>query len=139
MTIGCSATWEDHSIENVWLQVTVLANENTGLDEPDVFYFGNAIAETGDSESNAVVTATDEALIRNNRTGLANRATIDSRYDLNRDGLVNVADRIIARSYRLGQDDSLQLITSPAVGSLTSKAVEALVDDVSMNFLHCNK
>ena len=33
----------DNEIEKQWLQVTVLANDQTGLIEPDVFYFGNGI------------------------------------------------------------------------------------------------
>ncbi|MCK4276210.1 MAG: right-handed parallel beta-helix repeat-containing protein, partial [Phycisphaerae bacterium] len=39
--------WADNAIEKQWLQVTVLATANTGLATNDVFYFGNAIGETG--------------------------------------------------------------------------------------------
>ena len=102
--------WEDHAITNTWLQVTILANEDTGLDVPDVFYFGNAVGETGNSEADARVTAADEILVRNNRRGRADRAGIEDRYDFNRDGLVNVADRLIARNHRTGLDDALKLI-----------------------------
>ena len=34
-------TWPDNTIHNQWLQVTVLADANTGLATPDVFYFGS--------------------------------------------------------------------------------------------------
>ena len=43
-------TWPDNDIENEWLQVTVKANANTGLVSDDVFYFGNAVGETGDHD-----------------------------------------------------------------------------------------
>ena len=39
--------------------VTVLANETTGLAQPDVFYFGNAIGESGNSTTDAKVNAFD--------------------------------------------------------------------------------
>ena len=43
----------------------MLATPNTGLAEPDVFYFGNAIGEAGNQPGNAIVNATDEILARN--------------------------------------------------------------------------
>jgi len=39
----------DRAVTNQWLQVTVLATANTGLAAPDVFYFGNAIGDSGNS------------------------------------------------------------------------------------------
>ena len=42
-----SFSWESGAIENTWLEVTVLANERTGLAAPDVFYFGSRIGDTG--------------------------------------------------------------------------------------------
>ena len=50
--------WADGAIVNTWVQVTALAS--LGLPQNDVFYFGNAIGETGDSPGNAVVNSTDE-------------------------------------------------------------------------------
>ena len=41
--------WADGSILKEWLQVTLKANEHTGLAVPDVFYFGNAVGESGKS------------------------------------------------------------------------------------------
>ncbi|MDY7011491.1 MAG: hypothetical protein SVV80_12185, partial [Planctomycetota bacterium] len=38
----------------------------TGLASPDVFYFGNAIGETGNSATDATVKPTDEIGARNN-------------------------------------------------------------------------
>ena len=69
--------WPDGAIANQWLQVTVLANEHTGLAEPDVFYFGNAIGESGNATGNAIVNATDEIMARNFYHGALDPAAID--------------------------------------------------------------
>ncbi|HYW81365.1 MAG TPA: retropepsin-like aspartic protease, partial [Thermoguttaceae bacterium] len=89
--------WDDHAVESQWLQVTVLATDATGLLEPDVFYFGNAIAEAGDQATNAIVNATDEIVARNFPHSLLDLAGIEDRYDYNRDRLVNGTDQILAR------------------------------------------
>ena len=51
--------WDDSVIQNQWLQVTVLANRSTALPQDDVFYFGNAPGDTGDSSANARVNSND--------------------------------------------------------------------------------
>ena len=38
--------WADGAILNQWLEVTVIANANTGLAADDVFYFGNVVGDT---------------------------------------------------------------------------------------------
>ncbi|NLF30273.1 MAG: hypothetical protein GX591_05210 [Planctomycetes bacterium] len=38
----------DGAVDDRWLQVTVPAGSRTGLEADDVFYFGNAVGETGD-------------------------------------------------------------------------------------------
>jgi len=48
--------WPDHAIQDTWLQVTVLANQDTGLAGPDVFYFGNL---RGDADGNGFVDGLD--------------------------------------------------------------------------------
>ena len=58
--------WEDGAIRNCWLQVTVLATDATGLAENEVFYVGNAVGESGNSTTDALVNATDEIGARNN-------------------------------------------------------------------------
>ena len=52
--------WPDEAIKKQWLQVTVKATAATGLSSPDVFYFGNAIGESGNSATSAQVSAVDE-------------------------------------------------------------------------------
>ena len=105
--------WADGVIRNKWLQVTVLATDNTGLAMPDVFYFGNAVGESGNSPTDALVNATDEIGARNNPHSPFNPAPIDDPYDFNRDKLVNATDQIIARNNRTSPFTALKLITPP--------------------------
>ena len=61
-------TWADNSIQNEWLQVTVLSDAHggrLGLAQDDVFYFGNAIGDTGNSAADAAVTPTDAVAVLN--------------------------------------------------------------------------
>jgi hypothetical protein len=82
-----------------------------GLAAPDVFYFGNAPGEVGNSSANAFVDAIDEILTRQNPRTFVNPAPIDFRYDFNRDGFVNAADQILARISTSTVGFSLELIS----------------------------
>ena len=106
-------TWDDNVIQNQWLQVTVKADANTGLAAADVFYFGNAIGESGDNPANAVVDFQDELASRTHKSGIP-IAPITNPYDYNRDGRVNATDDIIARHNRTDGTggNPLQLISS---------------------------
>ena len=101
--------WDDNVIENQWLQVTVLA-ANLGLAKNDVFYFGNAVGETGNSDSDARVSVVDLLLTRNNPRGILEPAGIDCPYDFNRDGRVNATDVLLARNSQTGFADALKRI-----------------------------
>ena len=105
--------WPDHAIQKQWLQVTVLATEATGLAEEDVFYFGNAIAETGNSATDAKVNAFDMLAARDNQRNFLNPAPIDFAYDFNRDARVNSVDMLIARNNQTHFLNALKLITAP--------------------------
>jgi hypothetical protein len=124
--------WNDHTIEGEWLQVTVRSDTgNLGLDEDDVFYFGNAPGEAGDSPTNAIVNGTDEAMARMHTHGPRNPASLDDPYDYNRDGLVNATDRLIARNNRTGVLTALRLITAPPLpGGQDAAPVENETDAV---------
>jgi len=113
-------TWPDGAIANTWLEVTVESTANTGLASADVFYFGNAIGETGNEPANTLVTPADELAIRNARRGLGALAPLDDPHDLNRDRLVNTADRLLARNHRTGLADPLSLITPATVDALAA-------------------
>ncbi len=102
--------WPDQAISGQWLQITVLPTENTGLADPDVFYFGNAIGETGNSGSDAIVNAVDMLGARNHPRNFLNPAPIDFAYDFNRDARVNATDMLLARDHRTNFLDALELI-----------------------------
>ena len=110
-------TWADNAIQNQWLQVTVLANANTGLGSANVFYFGNAVGESGNNTGSAVVDAQDESLALANKSGFSS-APITNSYDYNRDGRVTVADVLVARHNHTDGGGALQLISAPLSGGL---------------------
>ncbi len=90
-----------------------LATANTGLAEPDVFYFGNAIGESGNSSTDAAVTAAD-ALAARGRISATTSVSIDSNWDYNRDGFITVADMQTAQHNYTAGDAVLNLIAPPA-------------------------
>jgi hypothetical protein len=96
--------------------VTVLAGVGTGLAEPDVFYFGNLVGETGNSAHSLAVTSLDELKTRNALYTTA--ATTESRYDFNRDGRVNSLDLLIVRQ---NKGKTLPLLAAPAAGGGPSR------------------
>jgi len=102
--------WADNAIEKEWLRVEVKATPETGLAVPDVFYFGNAVGESGNSTTDAMVTTTDEEQARDNTHGLLNLAAISDPCDFNRDRVVNMADRLIARGNQTDSTTALKLI-----------------------------
>jgi len=106
--------WSDGDIAKTWLQVKILANDNTGLSVDDVFYFGNAAGETGNSGGDARVNLADVSLTRQNQTGFGS-ADILNPYDFNRDGRANLIDVSIARSSQSGFSP-LRLITPGGSG-----------------------
>jgi hypothetical protein len=114
--------WSDNAIQKQWLEVTIESTEDTGLAAADVFYFGNAIGETGNSTANAIVSSADEALARLNLRGPFNPAPIDFLYDFNRDRLVNSADQALARLGVTNAFSSLRLISPPALAASASIA-----------------
>ena len=108
-------TWADNAIENTWLEITVLANAATGLANPEVFYIGNAIGETGNDSANAIVNLADVAGVRANQTGFGSTDITDP-YDFDRNEKVNLVDLSIARSNQSGFSP-LKLITPSNSGS----------------------
>jgi len=106
-------TWPEGKIEKRWLQVTMNANQFTGLSTPDVHYWGSAIGETGNEANKTLVDAQDTIDTRDNGHFSFNRAGIEDAYDFNRDTLVNADDIIIARDNGAFSFNSLKLITPP--------------------------
>lgn len=91
--------WPDGAIVGCWLQVTILATAETGLDSPYVFYFGNAPGESGNSQTNAFVDITDFVRVRDNPRDFLNRATTDCPFDFNRDSFVDGTDLAVVRDH----------------------------------------
>jgi len=104
-----SIVFDDYAIKKEWLQVTLLA-AGVGLPADDVFYFGNAVAEGGNSGGNAQVTTTDLLLARNNPRNFLDPAAIDFGYDYNRDERVNSTDVLLARNNQTNFLTALALI-----------------------------
>jgi len=114
--------WPNQAISDEWLQVTVRADATTGLAQDSVFYFGNAIGDTGDSLGDAMVTATDEQGVRTHPSTILNPAGINSPYDFNRDGKVDAVDMILARNNTTGVSTALQWITPNAAPTVRNAA-----------------
>jgi hypothetical protein len=113
--------WPDGAIQKQWLQVTVKATPNTGLTTADVFYFGNAVGESGNTGADAIVDAIDAEGAQNNPL---NPAPITAVYDFNRDGLVNASDATVATNNTTTAGTALKLIATPAL--VASPAPERL-------------
>ena len=104
-------TWPDGQLQKTWLRITVLPTPNTGLAAPDLFYFGNWPGETGNRPNDTRVNKADAELTRRNRT---RRNTpppaITSRFDFDRNGVVNVLDRRVIAAARTKKRVFLALI-----------------------------
>ncbi len=82
--------WPDQSIENRWLRITVLANSNTGLSVPEVYYVGHLLGETtGASEGFYTVSFGDITAIR---AVIGQTVTSESIADVDKTGIVNFGD-----------------------------------------------
>jgi len=96
--------WPDGAIVNEWLQVTVKSDAHTGLAAPDVFYFGNLIAETGDSPATLRVNALDLA---GTRSRLGQASNLAGKFDFDRDGRTNALDLAAVRRNLFQSIDSI--------------------------------
>ncbi len=106
--------WPDGSIQNQWLKVTIKPSSRTNLPMDDVFYFGNAVGETGNSTIDAKVSPTDVIAVRNNPHTLSNDpAAVDDAYDFDRDRNVGQTDEIICKNNGNSAPTALKLITAP--------------------------
>ncbi len=113
----------DGAIQKQWLQVTVLANTNTGLSSPDMFYFGNAAGESGNSPSNTFVDGSDFAGARDDPHNFITRASITNVHDYNRDSFVDGSDLAVAR------DNYTNFLTSLKLVNLIPVLTAALAND----------
>jgi len=115
--------WPNGAVRNQWLEVTVAA-ARLGMTADDVFYFGNAVGEAGDSVSPALVTAADLLVARNNPRIFLDPAPVDFVCDFNRDTFVNAVDVLIARNNQTDFMTGLQLIDLPGAKTGGDEAAE---------------
>ena len=109
----------DGALRNTWVRITVLANERTGLTQQDVFFVGNLVGETGNAGGTPLrVNAADYLLTRANIAPAP--ATVENRFDFDRDGRVNAFDLAVART---AQGRTLPLPVSLAWTPLTVAAL----------------
>lgn len=83
------------TIRNRWLEVTLRTTPQTGLPSDDVFYFGSAVCDTGDSASQFLVNSTDVLRVRRGLSITFQPTT--SVLDFNRDRVINSTDVQLAR------------------------------------------
>jgi subtilisin family serine protease len=119
-----TVTWADGAIRGTWLEVTVEPTAATGLATADVFHFGNAVGEVGNSSTDAIVSSADVLEIIRNRTATA---AIDSRHDIDRDGRVSFGDWALASLSRTSRRTALPLISveAAAIGPQATSAAMA--------------
>jgi ELWxxDGT repeat protein len=87
--------WADGTLRNAWLRVTVKANANTRLPEPDVFYFGSLPGDTGGTGGFTVDGG--DVLTTRRAVSPAAAAPLTSPFDHNRDGRVSADDLAVVR------------------------------------------
>lgn len=106
--------WPDNAIANQWLQVRVLANSRTGLLAPQTYYVGHLLGElTGVSSGNRYLLQMADVMAIQPKVG--SLANASNRFDVNKNGLVQLSDLSLVRSMvGLG---ILRNITIPAAGS----------------------
>jgi len=107
------------AVAGQWLEVTVLPTSNTGLTEPVLFYFGNALGDsgTGNTSEYALVSAIDFGAVRDNPHSPNNPAAIDDFADYNRDTLVNAIDFGLVRDNPASPNNALKFISVPAASA----------------------
>src|SRR5262249_28816199 len=103
--------WANNAIQNEWLEITVAANEHTGLSAPETFYFGSAIGDSGLGDTTAATTGTtDEIGARNNSAALHSNIPVTNVFDFNRDGKVDSTDQLAARNNPTSNATALQFL-----------------------------
>ncbi|MGD9723369.1 MAG: FG-GAP repeat domain-containing protein [Pirellulales bacterium] len=94
-------TWASGAIKNAWLEVQVLANDNTGLAEPDVFYFGNRIGDTGAPSEHFFTTTVGNDVARIS-AGAGGASGITDVRDIDRSNTITLAEDRAAALANIG-------------------------------------
>jgi len=112
------------AVAGQWLEVTMLPTANTGLTAADVFYFGNALGDsgTGNTDELALVSAIDFGAVRDNPHSPNDPAAIDDFADYNRDTLVNAIDFGLVRDNPTNPNTALKFVSVPAASAPAASA-----------------
>jgi hypothetical protein len=83
--------WEDQSIMNRWLRITIFANANTDLPVDEVYYVGHLLGETtGESTGAAYIVQFDDIIAIRNNIGMV--VDSSSNVDIDKNGIVTFTD-----------------------------------------------
>ncbi|HUP81525.1 MAG TPA: Ig-like domain-containing protein, partial [Pirellula sp.] len=105
--------WADNAIQNTWLQIIVLSNVNTALQNPEVFYVGHALGEVDGSTPYRLSTI-DIGMVR---AAVGNTLVpVSDARDVDKDQRITTADVGFLRA-RVSNAILLDDITIPATGS----------------------
>tara|TARA_Y100001933_G_C19015145_1_gene571172 strand:+ start:9212 stop:20929 length:11718 start_codon:yes stop_codon:yes gene_type:complete len=119
-------TWEDGSIVDQWLQVTIRFDGQVNVAQDEAFYFGSCI---GDVTGDGFVGIRDVFSIWHNRLepGSGEQANAGLKYDLNHDGWVTISDVFLAWNHRKEQGihDGLRLIQPTSQQQVQSLSAES--------------
>jgi len=110
--------WPNNVIANRWLRVTVLANANTGLAAPEVYYIGHLLGETTGATNGIYTVAFAD--ITPIRSSVGQTVDSGSIADIDKNGTVSFADISAMRSNVGAQ---LTNITIPAAASPGGQAL----------------
>ena len=93
-------TWNAGDIANEWLEVNVDSNVNTGLSSPDIFYFGNAVGDSGlgNTATQINVDPSDVTAARDNVSPAIGTTPAWKAFDFNKDGIINASDVTLSRN-----------------------------------------
>jgi len=117
----------------------VLPTANTGLATFDVFYFGNAMGDSGlgNFGGTALVNAVDSGAVRDNpHNPYVTPAPLDDFADYNRDQWVNAVDFGFVRDNATNPVTALKLITAPTAGLLPELEETPPADWIELGMLH---
>ena len=105
-----SLIWNDTVIQNTWLEITVIANESTGLVNDEVFYFGNAVGDVATQRERIVIDDLDTFVVGRNFRHFLLDTGIFYWADINRDQIVNGTDFAIARDHQTTPETEVILL-----------------------------
>ena len=113
----------NEAITGAWLEVSVVANSDTGLTTDSVFYFGNGQGEVGDrSGIDANVNIADVFAVFNNQ---AANVGVSNVYDHDRDRAVNIVDLFYTFNHQAAGTEALNVIDLSGVGQSGFEAQRA--------------